>query len=319
MKVLFITLSNIGDAVLTTPALRAIVENFKNAEITLIASPRVFSLFNADPYFKKIIVFKKEASLGKKMALIKTLRGEDFDLLVDFKNTMLPFLLYAKNKTPIFKKPPVYIKHMKDRHMWKLRQALVGIPDKEYQPMIYLSDDVSAESIKILKLNGISEGDSIIAVAPGARSHTKQWTPGGFLEVIKRSAAELGCKVVLIGDQQDCRICAKIMQEAENGVIDLCGKTDLKQLACILKNSKLLVTNDSAPMHIAWAVGTPIVAIFGPTNHEKYGPTGKKDIIIRKPLPCSPCQSALCIKDNECMRNISADEVFQAVRNILKT
>ena len=106
MKVLFVTLSNIGDAVLTTPAISAILENFKDAEITLIASPRAADLFKGDPYIAKLIVYKKELSFGKKMALIKTLRSAEFDLLVDFKNTLLPYLLYAKHKTSAFKDAP---------------------------------------------------------------------------------------------------------------------------------------------------------------------------------------------------------------------
>ena len=91
MKVLFITLSNIGDAVLNTPALSAILENFKDAQITLMTSPRVADLFKGDPYLSKVIIYRKDASFGKKMAMIKALRAEDFDLLVDFKDTMLPF------------------------------------------------------------------------------------------------------------------------------------------------------------------------------------------------------------------------------------
>lgn len=319
MKVLFITLSNIGDAVLTTPALSAILENFKDAEITLIVSPRAADIFKDDPYFSKIIIYRKDASPGKKMALIKTLRGEDFDLLVDFKDTMLPFLLYAKKKTPIFKKPPAHIKPMKDRHLWKLRQALVDIPEKEYQPLVFVPEQAEKSVAELFKAGGISDSDLIIAVSPGARSHTKQWAKEGFLDVCRRCVKELGAKVVLVGDQQDLKVSSVIMRDAGCGVIDLCGKTSLKELAAILKKSSLLITNDSAPMHIAWAVGTPVVAIFGPTDHDKYSPRGVNDIIIRKGLSCSPCHAALCVRNNECMKNITSDEVFKAVRNILTT
>lgn len=319
VKVLFITLSNIGDAVLTTPALSAILENFKDAEITLIVSPRAADIFKDDPHFKKIIIYRKDSPPGRKMALIKTLRGEDFDLLVDFKDTMLPFLLYAKKKTPIFKKPPAYIKSMKDRHLWKLRQALPGISEKEYKPLVIVPEQTVKTVAELLKANGISENDKIISVSPGARSHTKQWIKEGFLDACKRCVKELGVKVVLVGDQQDLRVCSVIMREAGPGVTDLCGKTGLKELAAILKRSSLLITNDSAPMHIAWAVNTPVVAVFGPTDYAKYGPRGAHDIIIRKELACSPCQAALCIKDNECLKDITPDEVFKAVRKIFTT
>jgi len=316
--VLFITLSNIGDAVLTTPALSAILENFQGAEITLMVSPRAADLFKGDPYFKKIITYRKDSFLGRKLALIKTLRAEDFDLLVDFKDTMLPFLLYAKKKTPIFKKAPSYIRHMKDKHMWKLRQVLTDVPNKEYRPRIWVSPELEEEVKKMLKSNNVSMDENIVAVAPGARSHTKQWNKEGFLEVSKRIIHELKYKVVLVGDQQDCKVCSKIAEEAGMGMIDLCGKTNLKQLAGILKRSSLLITNDSAPMHIAWAEETPVVAVFGPTDPGKYRPTGPRDAVINKKIDCSPCQSALCRKNDECMNAITADEVFQAAKNILK-
>jgi len=318
MKVLFITLSNIGDAVLTTPALSVILENFQDSEITLMVSPRVADLFKGDPYFKKIIIFRKDSSPGKKLALIKTLRAEDFDLLIDFKDTMLPFLLYAKKKTPIFKKAPPYIRHMKDKHMWKLRQVLTDIPDKEYKPKIWISPETEEEVKKILKSNNVSDTESIVAIAPGARSHTKQWNKDGFLDVSRRVVSELKYKVVLVGDQQDCRVCSKIMEDAGPGVIDLCGKTNLKQLAGILKRSSLLITNDSAPMHMAWAVETPVVAVFGPTDPEKYKPTGPRDVVVSKKIECSPCQSALCRRNDDCMNAITADEVFQSAKNVLK-
>ena len=127
----------------------------------------------------------------------------------------------------------------------------------------------------------------------------------------------MAAKVVLIGDQQDTGVCSQIMAGLGSGALDLCGKTDLRQLAAILKKSDLLITNDSAPMHIAWALGTPVVAVFGPTDPEKYKPTGPKDIVIRKSMECSPCQLALCRTDNECMKEISSDEVFQAAKGIL--
>ena len=275
MKVLFITLSNIGDAVLTTPAITAILENFKDAEITLMVSPRALDLFKGDPRFAQIVIYRKDAPFGKKMALIKSLRAIEFDLLVDFKDSMLPFLLYAKRKTLGIKKPPSYIKHMKDRHLWRLQQAAPEILKKDYRPYIWIPEDVSNEVDGIFQSNGISAEDRVVSVACGSRSHTKQWTKEGFLSVSSRLVKELNVKVVLVGDQQDSSLCGEIASNVGPGLIDLCGKTSLKQLAAVLKKSSLLITNDSAPMHIAWAVQTPVVAIFGPTTRKNTGRLGQ--------------------------------------------
>ena len=253
------------------------------------------------------------------MALIKNLRGIEFDLLVDFKDTMLPFLLYAKRKTLIFKKPPAYVTHMKDRHLWRLKQAVGGIQNKDYKPRIWVPEDILAQTEEVFNSNRIYPGkDKIVSVAPGARSHTKQWTREGFVSVSKSLTAKPGVKVVLVGDQHDLKISTQIAQASgDAAVLDLCGKTSLKQLAAVLKKSALLITNDSAPMHIAWAVETPVVAIFGPTDPARYRPAGPKDVVIRKALKCSPCRLALCKTDNECMELISPEEVFQAARSIL--
>ncbi len=318
MKVLFITLSNIGDAVLTMPALSAVLENFKDAQITLVTSPRAAGLFKDDPRFEKVIVYRKDSSPGKKMALVKMLRAEEFDLLADFKNTMFPFLLYAKRKTPIFKKPPEYIKHIKDRHLWRLRQAAPQIPAIDYKPMIWLADKDLADIGSIFSKNSISDKDVLVAVAAGAGSHTKQWMKEGFLSVCERLIKELPVKVILIGDEQDKKIASWIEDKAGRAeILNMCAGTDLKQLAAILKRCALLITNDSGPMHIAWAVQTPVVSIFGPTDYLRYGPQGPSDIIIRKELACSPCQSALCGESGECMSGVSAQEVFEAARGIL--
>jgi lipopolysaccharide heptosyltransferase II len=252
------------------------------------------------------------------MALIKALRSEDFDLLMDFKDTMLPFLLYAKKKTPIFKKPPQAIKHMKDRHLWKLKQVLPELPDKEYKPIIYVPDEALKKIENIFITNGIKENDKVVTVSPGARSHTKQWIKEHFLKVCMRLRDELGVKIVLIGDEHDAKISSYIKKELNEGVLDLTGKTTLKELAAILKKSSLLITNDSAPMHIAWALDIPVVAIFGPTDSEKYAPSGPKDIIIKKDLSCIPCRRALCIlKDHRCMKEVMPEEVFDAAKKFL--
>jgi lipopolysaccharide heptosyltransferase II len=319
MKVLFITLSNIGDAVLTTPAISAILENFKDAEITVMASPRAAELFKGDPALAKVIVYRKDASLGHKMALIKNLRGIEFDLLVDFKDTMLPFLLYAKRKTLVFKKPPDYITHMKDRHMWRLKAAFGEIQGKDYKPHIWVPEDILSQTEGVFKSNNIYPGTHrIVSVAPGARSHTKQWTKEGFMDVCSGLAGLPSVKVVLVGDQHDSRTSTQIVQGlGDTAVLDLCGKTGLKELTAVLEKSSLLITNDSAPMHLAWAVGTPVVAIFGPTDPARYRPMGPKDVVIRKTLECSPCRQALCKSDNECMELVSPEEVFEAARGIL--
>jgi ADP-heptose:LPS heptosyltransferase len=98
----------------------------------------------------------------------------------------------------------------------------------------------------------------------------------------------------------------------------LVGRTNIRQLAAVLKRSRLLITNDSAPLHLACAVGTRVLAIFGPTDPRKYGPTGEFDIVVSKKLSCSPCEKAECAQNYECMKLITPDDVFEAARMMVE-
>jgi ADP-heptose:LPS heptosyltransferase len=99
---------------------------------------------------------------------------------------------------------------------------------------------------------------------------------------------------------------------------DFTDKTNIRQLAALLKRARLLITNDSAPLHLGCAMGTKVLAIFGPTDLRKYGPTGEFDAAINKKLFCSPCEKAVCKYNHECMRLISADEVYDAAKMMME-
>ena len=103
-----------------------------------------------------------------------------------------------------------------------------------------------------------------------------------------------------------------------NRFYDFTGKTNIRQLAALFKRSKLLLTNDSAPLHLGCAVGVKVLAIFGPTDPIKYGPTGELDYVIRNKLHCAPCQNAACGYGHECMKLISPEEVFNAAKMMLE-
>ena len=314
MRILIITPSNIGDVVLTTPVITALLEHFKRPEISLVTSPRCRELFEKDPAIKDIYVFVKKAKTGQKLQLIRQLREQKFDLVVDFKHSLLPLMLYTKKRTSFFKRSPLELRHMRDRHLWRLKAALKNLPNKEYPPRIHIDSQAQESAQALLRKNA-----HFIAIAPGARSHTKRWSKERYLKLIKMIYDGFKMQVVLVGDKEDARISTDILKQANISVIDLCGKTGLRELAAVLKQGRLLISNDSAPMHIAWAVGTPVIGLFGPTDPEKYRPLGPKDIAISKRLDCSPCEKALCEIDNKhkCLTEISANEVFNAVKKIL--
>jgi lipopolysaccharide heptosyltransferase II len=157
-----------------------------------------------------------------------------------------------------------------------------------------------------------------IGVGFGAEyGSAKMWPAERFAELIDR--LENMARIVLIGTDSDREIAAKVFALAKSSPLSLVGKTDLPTLVATLKRLALYITNDTGPMHLAAAAGTPVVAIFGPTSPEETRPLGGNHILIYHGADCAPCWKRKCPRDLECMNAVSVDEVEAAVRSALKT
>jgi len=169
----------------------------------------------------------------------------------------------------------------------------------------------------ILNEEGVLPDDNIVAVSAGAKSHIKRWALTGFISLCDRLNKELGLKVLLVGDDNDKTINSQIKEVGLKDVHDLSGRTNLRELAYLISLCRLIVTNDSAPLHIASAVNCPAVAIFGPTDYRKYGPLSDRSSVIREGLRCSPCEKAQCRFNLECMKGITVAAVFDACKAVI--
>ncbi|MFA4991663.1 MAG: glycosyltransferase family 9 protein [Candidatus Omnitrophota bacterium] len=315
-KILFITLTNIGDVILTLPVLAELRRVFPSAKIDVIVGPRPKEVFEKDPRVNEIFVYDKHSSLGDKIKLIKKLRGRRYDLAIDMRGSLFPFLAGARKGTALLKRKTGKSRHKRFIHLSKLNS--IGL-----EPVngagIYI-DNKSKEDIKnILEKNGIRDGDKLIGVSPWSRGTLKEWYREGIVSVIK-GVEEMGhYKIVLIGDEGAGRQAAEIRDSVSAGnVIDLTGKTGLRQLFALIERLELLLTCDSANLHIASDLGIRTVALFGPTDSEEYGPLAAGSVVIRKELGCSPCKKAVCAPGHhECMRGITSEEVLEAIRKIL--
>ena len=173
-----------------------------------------------------------------------------------------------------------------------------------------------------------------MGINPGATyGSAKRWQPRKFAEVIYRIINELNGSVVLFGSSPEIEIANEIISNAQStdnpplppfskggagGILNMAGKTTLRQLASLISECDAFITNDSGPMHIASAVPVPIVALFGSTNPEATGPLGKRHEIIYKGLSCSPCMKRECPERHlRCMEEITVDDVFNALKAVL--
>ncbi|MCM8795940.1 MAG: lipopolysaccharide heptosyltransferase II [Candidatus Omnitrophica bacterium] len=319
-KVLFITLSNIGDVVLTLPVLDYLRYKFPAAKITVLVGPRATEIFQS-PYIQRVIVYDKYAKLKDKIKLFNELKKERFDLVVDLRNTLFGVLLPVRLKTSPLAFIPKEIRHMRQRHLYKLeglipdcQRLLKIIPEKS----LYIKAEDEKYINELLKENNITDKDKIIVISCGARSHIKRWEKEKFIELIRALMKEFLAKIILVGDKDDILITEYIAKNSPVEVLDLAGKTTLTQLAALLKKITLLITNDSAVLHLGSYLNIPVVAIFGPTNEEKYGPWSEINAVVKKEILCRPCEKAQCRFANlDCLKLIKVEDVLRQVRKVL--
>jgi len=333
-KILFVTLSNIGDCFLSLPVLDYLLENFPEAKITIVVGPRPKEIFENNPNISRMIVFDKHIKLREKLKLFKELKKEKFDLVIDLRNSFFGALLPAKFKTSPFLSLPSAIKHMKDKHLYRGlkvarsqghpfdfaqgKQVTRSQGHKAEKKSIYVSKNDEEYINKILAGNNIRKEDKIIVIAPGARSHIKRWSQEKFAQLIPLLIEEFKARIVLVGDKDDAAITRQISQNCASPMLDLAGKTSLMQLAALLKLSKCIITNDSATLHLAGYLDVPTIAIFGATNEAKYGPWSEIKAVVKKDIYCRPCEKAQCkFGTLKCIEIIKVGDVLEQVRNIL--
>ncbi len=320
-RILVITLSNIGDVVLTLPVIGALKENFSQARIDVVVGARAREVFEADPRINKMYVYDKSLPLSGKIKFLLNLRKGKYDLVVDLRNSLFSFLLRPRfsSKPPL--NLPEGVVHKIDAHLLKVKSLGLKAALNPYRMWISQIDADNARNF--LGKKGVTDSDEVICISPGAKSHIKRWLEGNFAEVCDQLIDKLPVpggkiKVVFVGDASDGAICERILNRMRNYAISVAGKTNLRELAWCIKRSRLLITNDSAPLHIAGSVGTPSVAIFGPTDYRKYGPREGQGIAIHRELHCSPCEVAQCKHNLECMKAVEAESVFEAAMGIFE-
>ncbi|MFH1888706.1 MAG: lipopolysaccharide heptosyltransferase II [Candidatus Omnitrophota bacterium] len=317
-KVLFITLSNIGDCILTLPVLDTLVDNFSGSEVTVVSGVRTKDIFRDNPHIKRLIIYDKRSSLREKIKLFNALKVEGFDIIADMRNSLFGALLPARDKTSPLLVIPKCIMHMRDRHLYRVLKLKLRLYDKTKQVSLCVKPEDERYIIDILKENNITGQERIVVIAAGARSHIKRWEQDKFAQLIESLIEELKVKVVLVGDNDDAPVNKYIAGHTRYPLLDLSAKTNIAQLASLLRKSALVVTNDSATLHLASYLDTPVVAVFGPTNERKYGPRSRLYSVVKKDIFCRPCEKAQCAHGTlRCMQLIKTEDVLRQARRIL--
>lgn len=319
-EILIVKFCCMGDAVLILPSLAAVRQKFPGARITMLCTPRTLPIFQDCEYLDEVQVFQLTGTRGPAEfltsgvpALVKTLAGlrsRHFDVAVDFDNyyNWTTFLIFfAGIGTRVGFDPPGQgrrflltnpVPHAGDRHMVEFYLDLVraiGADTAQRDPVLRVSESATAWAREFLARNDHEPGSCpLVALSPGRSEawHFIRWSEENFVATGEALHREFGAQVLLVGGSAELAIAERMSaQFAARGVrvIDATGKSNLHQSKALLQLADLLVCNDSGPMHLSAAVGTPTLAVFGPTNHRRWGPYGAQHRVERLDLPCSPC------------------------------
>ena len=337
-RILLTRLKYIGDIVLTTPLIHTLRDRFPDAYIAYLGDKNGVSLLEQNPYLDEIfsIDFSRNTIL-QQLGLFYRLNRKHFDLVIDlFCNPRSALLSYV-TQAPVRVggdfpgRGKLYTIRIKDDgvpksavefHYQSLKAA--GIEPKYFAPEIFLTEDEKKESRRYLEWQGIDFSKPIVALHPGWTWPAKLWPAERFADLADLLVAKKHAQIIVTKGPQDGEAAGKVESAVVVGVLSL-PVLPLRQLAAILSLCAAYVANDSGPMHIAAAVGTPTIGLFGPGEENIWFPYtpafpggSPKHIALRKDVPCHPCHLNVCNRTGneymECMKLLSVNEVFNAVK-----
>jgi lipopolysaccharide heptosyltransferase II len=337
LKILILKPSSLGDVVQALPVLRLIRRHLPAGEIFWWINSNLASLIEGDPDLTGIVRFERKrwASPRHWPEMLRSLhwmREQNFDWVIDLQCLARSgafawlangkFLIGldesregARGLYDLAVRRPSFYTHAVDWYLAVLPP--LGVPvHKNFQ---WLPERL--ETAAAVKSKWQTDGARWIALQPGARWDNKRWPVEYFAELVRLLAKEFpGARFAILGAPEDKPLGEVVSRAAPTRCLNLCGETSLPEMVEWLRLSELMITNDTGPMHVAAALGTPLVALFGPTEPRRTGPYGHLDSVLRIDLPCSPCLKSHCTyeKPNECLKAISPAMVFENARRKLE-
>lgn len=337
-NILVIKISALGDVILSVPSLKSIRARYPAANIKVLVGIGAREVLDGCPYINDVIVCDmkdKDKGPAGLWRLGHKLREQCFDIVIDLQNSRSSHMLAYLSLSPLRygydngkwsfllnrkqKDDAPYLDPL-DHQFRTLRLAGIKPVDKilEMRPSEY--DEKRAD--KFLADNWITPSQRIVGLAVRAseRWFSKNWPPSYIAQLCDRLAKELNIRVVLTGSKADDSLAAHICKLTRSKPVIAVGKTDIQELAALMRHFSVFVTPDSAPMHIASAMKVPMVALFGPTDNRRHLVHSGECLVICKSdeLRCGPCYKPACSRKVTCMRKITVDEVFEAVKRSIK-
>ena len=347
-NILLIRLSSLGDIVLTSPAIRAVRQHFPQARISMLVAEQSADLLTENPHLDEVIPFDRKAGnkdTGEMRRIIRHLREWNFDIAIDFqrkfRTSLLVYLSGAKCRvgyhqpngvlctvrvpdlnTKAIRAGRISSAHAIDRYFDLLHPIGVEATDRTLE--LFITDADRAFAHEMIATKGIEADRPKVGLFPGAGWKLREWMPDRFAAIGDRITKQFDAQVLLFGGPHEGELVQQVGDLMTTEAISLAGNLRIRQLAALIEQCDLFVTNDTGPMHVAAAMHTPTVALFGPGDHIRFQPLDPIHTTIRHHVPCNPCkQFTNKCKNNICMKRITVDEVWETVHqnlsNIRKT
>jgi len=335
-KILVIKLGAMGDLILTTPSLRMLREKFPTARISVAVDKNLASLVSRCPYVDEIIPVKRK-QLTRPLYLLKLakqLRRDHYDIAVDLQNSKWTHLLAYLAGIPLrygfrrghlgflLNRPEIYFRLPESpvRNQFRILSKL-GIKDFDERLELW-SDPASQRQVQeLFRECGADLTAKRIALVIGSSPSwpSKRWPVSHFRDLIRELGREAGVHIFLIGTREEEDLARELMGESSGNVFNWVGKTTPQDLVSLMPWMDVAVTGDTAPLHVAAAMGVKIVALFGPTDPKRHMPPGEGALALSRHLPCQPCYRGTCSHEVpfSCMRKIPVDEVLEVIRRHL--
>jgi ADP-heptose:LPS heptosyltransferase len=284
MRILFVTATRIGDAVLSTGLLAHLIERHPDARLTIAAGPVAAPLFEAVPGLERLIVMEKRRLAAHWLGLYRAVARRRWDIVVDLRGSALPWLLRAGDRRATAKGD---VREHRVRQLARLFDL-----DPPPSPRLWLAPEHDAQAETLLQ-----PGGPVLAVGPAANWRGKQWRGGRFAELARRLTAAdgplPGARIAVLAAAHERRQAKPLLDLAPpTRIIDLIGKTDLLTAAAVLQRSALFIGNDTGLMHVAAASGVPTLGLFGPSPVEQYAPWGPCTAVARTAIPAEAMYAA---------------------------
>jgi len=340
-EILVIRTAYIGDVIMTIPIIKPLKEGFTDAKLSFLTAERAKYILENNPYIDEIITYDpfwfypvtKGKAVRDYLAFLKLLRSKYYDLVIEARADIRDIALLAYPSRSRYRVsydvggggfllthvvPFNKIKHRVEYHLDIVRFLGAGAGKFEWD--MYLTTEERNSGKALLTTQGIADSDAVVGIHPGGRKGLKCWSARKYAEVSDWIISKYNAKVIFTGSGEEIKLIEDIMGKMSAKAVSLAGKTDLRILASLLERFNLFICNDSAPLHIASAIKTPTVAIFGPSKSNETGPYGNIHRVVEKDFPCRyTCDEDVCLNkiNNECMNAITPEDLFNAVKDIM--